>query len=82
MGQLGTPKWARTTGVELARLKAAVSVQYASGAGIQQIADVQGRSYGVIRRILIESGIPLRRRGNPRGRPDWQPLQLESRSAS
>jgi predicted transcriptional regulator len=48
---------------ERAKVVKVVQRQYKQGASIRQIADETGRSYGNVHRLLSESGVTLRPRG-------------------
>lgn len=40
-----------------------ISLRYAAGASIRDLADYYGRSYGFVHRVVFDSGTPLRNRG-------------------
>lgn len=55
-------------------------VDYEAGATIRSLSEESGRSYGSVRRLLLESGAALRKRGSEShqvtpGRPGQQPHQ-------
>ena len=56
-------KGARITGADRHKLTAEVTKQYSKGKSIRELADAQGRSYGFVHRLLVESGTVLRGRG-------------------
>jgi Helix-turn-helix domain len=56
-------KGVRITGTARSQLTADVTKKYAKGRSIRELADEQGRSYGFIHRLLVESGASLRGRG-------------------
>jgi len=66
--QLG--KGRRITGQERPTLGAQLARHYETGASIRALAEVPGRSYGFVHRLLSESGVSLRSRGG--GRPGVQ----------
>jgi len=65
MSKLAAPN-ERLAGVKREKFAVIVAEQYASGLTIREVANIQGRSYGNIHRILSETGQPLRRRGGRR----------------
>lgn len=64
---LGEPikRSARLTGEPRDRLRETVTRLYTDGADIRSIATATGRSYGSVHRLLRESGVVIRRRGEP-----------------
>lgn len=68
-------KRARITGELREKIGAELRKKYEKGASIRQLVDKTGRSYGFVRRILLDSGATLRRRGGgarkvgPKGQP-------------
>ena len=59
----GLQKGARITGRDRAKLATELNKAYAKGASIRELAQVHGRSYGFVHRVLTEAGVPLRGRG-------------------
>lgn len=57
-------KHARVFGWPREKLKADLKRRYEKGASIRQLAKLTGRSYGFVHRILTESGVTFRGRGN------------------
>lgn len=45
-----------------------LAAEYRTGASIRDLADLSGRSYGWVHRVLTESGVQLRDRGAARRR--------------
>lgn len=58
-------KWKRVTGDDRVALRARVVKLYEGGSSIRAISSQTGRSYGAIYRLLGESSVQLRPRGNP-----------------
>jgi hypothetical protein len=56
-------KGVRITGPARSQLTVDLTKKYAKGRSIRELADEQGRSYGFIHRLLVESGADLRGRG-------------------
>jgi predicted transcriptional regulator len=56
-------KGARITGPDRTKLAAELKKAYDKGKSIRELADVHGRSYGFVHRVLSESGVTLRGRG-------------------
>lgn len=56
-------KSAKITGSSRERLAGQLATKYADGASIRSLAAQTGRSYGFVHRVLVESGVVLRRRG-------------------
>ena len=56
-------KGARITGADRTKLAAELKKSYDKGKSIRELADVHGRSYGFVHRVLSESGATLRGRG-------------------
>jgi hypothetical protein len=56
-------KGVRITGPARSQLTADITKKYAKGRSIRELAEEQGRSYGFIHRLLVESGADLRGRG-------------------
>ena len=56
-------KGARITGVDRTKLSAELKKAYDKGKSIRELADLHGRSYGFVHRVLSESGATLRGRG-------------------
>jgi Helix-turn-helix domain len=56
-------KGARITGAERAKLGHDLKKQYDKGQSIRELAEISGRSYGFVHRVLSESGAELRGRG-------------------
>ena len=54
----------RITGAARAKLAAELTKQYKKGASIRELAEAHGRSYGFVHRVLSESGVALRSRGD------------------
>ncbi len=50
------------------RLAAQLRVGYENGQTVRTLAESTGRSYGLIHRLLIESGVTMRPRGVRSGR--------------
>jgi hypothetical protein len=66
MGTAG--RSARVTGAARVELSAQARVAYERGDSIRSIVAARGYSYGLIRQLLVESGVALRGRGgNQRG---------------
>ncbi len=61
MAELG--KGRRVSGTERDKLAADLTKKYVGGASIRDLAEVTGRSYGFVHRVLSESGVTLRGRG-------------------
>lgn len=55
-------------GAERARLAAECVRRYRAGGSLQDVAAAVGVSSGTVRRLLLESGAPLRSRGGARPR--------------
>jgi hypothetical protein len=49
--------------------------RYGQGDSIRKIASDTGRSYGFVHRLLVESGVTLRKRGGPRPRRSHSPVK-------
>ncbi len=56
----------QVTGPERIRVRSKLKKEYERGSSIRSLAELTGRSYGFIHRLLLESGVQLRGRG---GRP-------------
>jgi predicted transcriptional regulator len=56
-------KGARITGADRTKLSAELKKAYDKGKSIRELADLHGRSYGFVHRVLSESGATLRGRG-------------------
>lgn len=56
-------KGQRILGTERTKLGKQLAARYEKGASIRELAEVTGRSYGFIHRLLSESGVALRGRG-------------------
>jgi predicted transcriptional regulator len=56
-------KGARITGADRNKLATELKKSYDKGKSIRELADVHGRSYGFVHRVLSESGTTLRGRG-------------------
>ncbi len=56
-------KGQRITGADRAELGSRLSEKYLAGASIRDLASETGRSYGFVHRMLVDSGVQLRRRG-------------------
>jgi predicted transcriptional regulator len=56
-------KGARIIGPERNKLASDLKKAYDKGKSIRELADVHGRSYGFVHRVLSESGVKLRGRG-------------------
>ncbi|MGP3950913.1 helix-turn-helix domain-containing protein [Streptomyces sp. 7N604] len=56
-------KGKRISGEAREKLAARLKKEYDSGASIRAIAEVHGRSYGFVHRMLTEAGATLRGRG-------------------
>jgi predicted transcriptional regulator len=56
-------KGARITGTDRTKLSAELKKAYDKGKSIRELADLHGRSYGFVHRVLSESGVTLRGRG-------------------
>jgi predicted transcriptional regulator len=56
-------KGARITGADRTKLSAELKKAYDKGKSIRELADLHGRSYGFVHRVLSESGVTLRGRG-------------------
>lgn len=56
----------QVTGAARSRMCSKLKKEYERGASIRALAELTGRSYGFIHRLLLESGVQLRGRG---GRP-------------
>ncbi|WP_084702357.1 helix-turn-helix domain-containing protein [Amycolatopsis alba] len=59
-------KGKQVTGVARSRMGSKLKKMYERGSSIRALAELTGRSYGFIHRLLLESGVQLRPRG---GRP-------------
>jgi transposase len=59
-------KHKRIVGGERAQLAAAVAERYAAGDSVREIAELIGRSYGFVHRLLEETDTTLRPRGGNR----------------
>lgn len=57
------PKGKRLTGPDLEKLTKEVTKLYNKKMSIREIAEMTGRSYGAVHRMLAESGTALRSRG-------------------
>lgn len=57
------PKGKRLTGPDLEKLTKEVTKLYNKKMSIREIAEMTGRSYGAVHRMLAESGTVLRSRG-------------------
>jgi hypothetical protein len=57
-------KGARVIGIDRSRLGRQLGSRYDSGESIRSLAASTGRSYGFIHRLLTESGVELRQRGD------------------
>ncbi|MBB5922155.1 hypothetical protein FHR81_003207 [Actinoalloteichus hoggarensis] len=53
----------RLVGEERDEARAELARRYAQGATLRELAVAVGWSYGGVRRLLLESHVPLRRRG-------------------
>lgn len=53
----------RITGDDRERLGSQLRERYLAGASIRELAGETGRSYGFVHRMLVDSGVELRRRG-------------------
>lgn len=56
-------KGARIVGDQRTRLAGDLKKAYDKGKSIRELADIHGRSYGFVHRVLSESGATLRGRG-------------------
>jgi predicted transcriptional regulator len=56
-------KGVRITGADRTKLSAELKKAYDKGKSIRELADLHGRSYGFVHRVLSESGATLRGRG-------------------
>jgi hypothetical protein len=56
-------KGARITGADRSKLAGELKKAYDKGKSIRELADLHGRSYGFVHRVLTESGVALRGRG-------------------
>lgn len=56
-------KGVRVIGAERSKLASELKKQYDKGKSIRDLADVHGRSYGFVHRLLSESEVSLRGRG-------------------
>lgn len=56
-------KGQRITGEDRAKLGGQLRERYLAGASIRELANDTGRSYGFVHRLLVDSGVELRRRG-------------------
>jgi predicted transcriptional regulator len=56
-------KGARITGADRTKLSVELKKAYDKGKSIRELADLHGRSYGFVHRVLSESGVTLRGRG-------------------
>ena len=56
-------KGARIVGAQRDKLAVDLRKAYDKGKSIRELADVHGRSYGFVHRVLSESGTQLRGRG-------------------
>ena len=66
-------KHARITGPQRELLGAKLKKAYEKGTSLRALAELNGRSYGFVYRVLIEAGVQMRSRGgkrvhNPQGR--------------
>ena len=57
-------KGARITGTQRGKLAADLKKKYEKGASIRSLAEQTGRSYGFVHRVLSETGVTLRGRGD------------------
>ncbi len=60
-------RYRRVVGVERDAVAAQIVPRYERGESIRRIAVSIGRSYGFVHRLLLESGVLLRRRGGVLG---------------
>ena len=56
-------KGARIIGAQRDKLAIDLKKAYDKGKSIRELADLHGRSYGFVHRVLSESGVTLRGRG-------------------
>jgi hypothetical protein len=56
-------KGRRITGKERQKLGRKLANRYEQGSSIQQLANLTGRSYGFIHRLLLEAGVTMRSPG-------------------
>ncbi|EHR48462.1 hypothetical protein SacmaDRAFT_0147 [Saccharomonospora marina XMU15] len=68
-------KGKRVTGSARTRMGADLKKKYEKGASIRTLARLTGRSYGLVHRILSESGVQLRARGGGPHRRRSQPTR-------
>jgi hypothetical protein len=61
-------KHARITGAKRDQLAVKLKKAYERGASLRTLAELHGRSYGFVYRVLIESGVQMRTRGGKRVR--------------
>ncbi|MGW5401538.1 helix-turn-helix domain-containing protein [Streptomyces sp. NPDC003952] len=59
-------------GADRRRIAAQLREWYEDGASIRDLAELTGRSYGFLHRLLLESGAILRGRGGDNTR-NWRP---------
>lgn len=61
------PKWSRVTGSDRESLASRCKEMYCGPQqmSVRNIAQVTGRSYGAIHKLLKEAGVSFRPRGNP-----------------
>jgi len=57
------------TGKERQKWRRRMANRYKHGSSIQQLANLTGRSYSFIRRLLMESGVTMR---SPGGNQRWK----------
>lgn len=69
MAEIGSvPKRARLSGPARDEMQTELRDRYLRGASIRALAEATGRSYGLVRTLLAESGVQLRGRGGPNHR--------------
>jgi transposase len=56
-------KGSRIVGTDRDKLAADLKKKYEKGASIRALAEIIGRSYGFVHRVLSETGVQLRGRG-------------------
>jgi hypothetical protein len=61
-------KHARITGPQREQIGAKLKEAYEKGTSLRALAELNGRSYGFVYRVLIEAGVQMRSRGGKRVR--------------
>ncbi|MGH3905186.1 MAG: helix-turn-helix domain-containing protein [Pseudonocardiaceae bacterium] len=63
----------RITGEERDTVAAQLTRRYDQGASLRELAELTGRSYGFVHKVLSESGVEFRGRGGPTRGPRKAP---------